>query len=444
MDIPSTGDVWDRIVSINFRPFMLGNVVLLASILFLFLGPAPGYILVARALQGAAGALLYISGLAFLISHIDSDVLGYYMGYMTLAMTMGELIGSFIGGSLYEHLGHWAVFGVTEGVIVIDMVLRVLIREPKTPRTRGSDSNKYEASLNEEVRLLHDEVCSSTSSQNSTTLTLHSGKIATDSSAYVEIDAAGLEAVATLKDIRWNAIISVAFTTVTGIVRYTLEATIPLYVLRHFSWNSTLGGAAIFALLSPAVLSPWIGRYATQHGPRRLSLYAFAATGCLLAALGVFPLIGSPPTTKTSRFWVVKEVLFMLDVFLVGVSVAISTTAHMTTHSAFAQKGDELLAARLTTSAAHASNDDDNDEGYQNPLGGGLTWLTSGVLLAGNSTAWGLGMFLGPLAANLIGFGSDAEWLRLCWFLAGLSWLAALGIGLGWRENTELFPQETA
>lgn len=111
---------------------MIGNVVLLASTLFFFLGPAPGYILAARALQGAAGASLYISGLAFLISRIDPpEAIGFYMGYMTLAQTMGELVGPLMGGSLYQYVGHWAVFGATEGIIAVDMILRLLIREPK-------------------------------------------------------------------------------------------------------------------------------------------------------------------------------------------------------------------------------------------------------------------------------------------------------------------------
>lgn len=120
------------------RLFMLGNAVLLASTLFFFLGPTPSYILVARALQGASGAFLYVSGLAFLISRIEPEVLGTYMGYMKLATTIGELVGPLIGGSLYEHVGHWAVFGVAEGVIVVDMALRLLIGEPKTPRIQGS------------------------------------------------------------------------------------------------------------------------------------------------------------------------------------------------------------------------------------------------------------------------------------------------------------------
>ncbi|KAK8068190.1 hypothetical protein PG996_007302 [Apiospora saccharicola] len=165
--------------------------------------------------------------------------------------------------------------------------------------------------------------------------------------------------------------------------------------------------------------------------------------------MGVLPLIEPPLATSTSSVWVVTELLFVASVFVVGVGVAVSTTAHMTTQSAFAQKGDELLA-RLTAAAAAAAasaGDDDAEKGEgggrQKLPGWGLAWLTSGVLLACNSTAWALGMFLGPLAADLLGFGSDGEWLRLCWVLAGLSWVAALGIGLGWRMNGDLFPQET-
>ncbi|KAK8071159.1 hypothetical protein PG997_011362 [Apiospora hydei] len=414
------------------RLFMLGNVVLLASTLLFFLGPAPSYILAARALQGASGALLYISGLAFLIAHIEPEVLGFYMGYMMLATTMGEMVNPLMGGSLYEHIGHWAVFGVTEGIIVVDMILRLLVREPRKPQAQESDTRKYESVPSEESRWLDAETRCSTSSLIVTGPAValestDSTKITAKSPTFVNVAEAGARCEATLKDIRWNAVISVGFTTVTGVVRYALEATIPLYVLRHFSWNSTLGGTAIFTLLSPAVLGPWVGRYTAQHSPRRLSLYAFAAAGCLFGALSLL--------TKPS-LWV--KVLFVLDLFSTGTCIAVSTTAHMTVQSTFAQKGDELLAG-LTAASAH-----DDDDGDRRPIGWGLTWLTSGVLLAANSTAWALGMFLGPLAADLLGFGSDAEWLRLCWFLAGLSWLAALGIGLAWRKNAELFPHETS
>ncbi|KAK8024319.1 MFS amine transporter [Apiospora rasikravindrae] len=430
------------------RLFMLGNAILLASTLLFFLGPTPSYILVARALQGASGALLYISGLAFLIAHIDPEGLGIYMSYMTLATTMGELVGPLLGGSLYEHIGHWAVFGLTEGIIVVDMTLRLVVREPNTSRVQGSDTSKYGAITNEEPRWPQDKTNSSIPAQSETGTavapeSIGSGKITPEGSAFVEFGEDGTRCEATLKDIRWNTVISFGFTTVTSVVRCALEArepwtyslasskqTIPLYVLRHFSWNSTLGGAAIFALLSPAVLGLWAGRYAAQHSPRRLSVYAFVAAGCLLGALGLLTKPG---------FWV--KVLFVLDIWSVGVCIAVSTTAHMTALSTFSQKGDELLARLASADSAH--KDDDGGGGGQRTIDWGLTWLTSGVLLAGNSTAWALGMFLGPLAADMMAVGSDAEWLRLCWFLAGLCWLAALGIGLAWQMNTELFPQNT-
>ncbi|KAK8877458.1 MFS general substrate transporter [Apiospora arundinis] len=445
--------------------FMLGNLVLLASTLCFFLGPAPGYILVARALQGAAGAFLYISGLAFLISHIDPEFIGFYMGYMTLACNMGELVGPLVGGSLYEHVGHWAVFGVTEAMIAVDMILRLLIREPKTdPRNTSRqrvNSSKFAHISDEERQWLqnddnYDEDEKHPSIYGRTrTVVIHSddaalSKAAAGSSVFDENydHDAGAKAVAVLKDIRSNAVISVAFTTVTGIVRCALEATIPLYVFHNFSWNSTLSGAAIFALLSPAVICPWVGRHTARYGPRGLSIYTFAAVGVLLATLGLLTLI--KPARAGSAWMVVKEVLFVIDLFLIGICVAVTTAAHTTTQSAFAQKGDQLLAR---FGSRPRGDDDDHvydDGNYQlsschldGGISWGLTYLTSGVLLAGNSTAWALGMFLGPLAADLFGFGSDAEWMRLCWFLAGLSWVAALGIGVVWRRNPELFPEET-
>lgn len=216
---------------------MLGNAVLLASTLFFFLGPSPNYVLVARALQGAAGAFLYVSGLAFLISRIEPDFLGTYMGYMTLATTMGELVGPLVGGSLYEHVGHWAVFGVAEGVIVVDMALRLLIREPKMSQNKVSDTSQYEAIPNEDGQWSHGEALWYTQNQTETEIAvaledMGSVKVTTEGSAFTDPEDDRARSVAMLEVIRWNAVISVAFTMVTGIVRCALEAVSAICILK--------------------------------------------------------------------------------------------------------------------------------------------------------------------------------------------------------------------
>lgn len=117
--------------------FLLGMLTMTASTLLLFLGTHIAIAVIARALQGLSAALVWVSGLAFLTSHVEAKHLGWVMGIISVAQGAGELLGPVVGGVMYEHAGHFAVLGLVCAVLGMDMVLRIVLVD-KSP-DHGAD-----------------------------------------------------------------------------------------------------------------------------------------------------------------------------------------------------------------------------------------------------------------------------------------------------------------
>lgn len=92
-------------------------------------------LIIARALQGISGAVVWIVGLALLADTVDPSRIGVAMGYVTMAFSAGTMVGPFLGGVMYEKLGHWAVFAVALGLVVFDILLRLIMIEKRFTQT---------------------------------------------------------------------------------------------------------------------------------------------------------------------------------------------------------------------------------------------------------------------------------------------------------------------
>lgn len=207
------------------RPFLAGIGIMLIATLLFFLATDPYLIIFARALQGASEALVWVSGIAFLVSQVDEAKLGVCMGYTTLGATVGELIGPLLGGYLYEKLGHWSVFGVVEVVIAADIVLRLVVKEkdlttqqyPPVDAIKGV--SETESLLEASASISHGTInCpSSTDVERGE----EDGRKTCYKTGNCEDE---YDAVSELRSLGWNWLSSVAGAAIACIVRSALEA----------------------------------------------------------------------------------------------------------------------------------------------------------------------------------------------------------------------------
>jgi MFS family permease len=100
---------------------------------------------IARFVQGVASAAVWSVGLALLTDTVGGDHVAESMGWVNIAFSCGFMAGPVVGGLLYASAGYHAVFAIASGLLVVDLVYRLLIiekREAKGLLALQSDSDE--------------------------------------------------------------------------------------------------------------------------------------------------------------------------------------------------------------------------------------------------------------------------------------------------------------
>ncbi|MCU1534160.1 MAG: transporter [Glaciihabitans sp.] len=119
----SLSDVLGRIVILRIGLIGFGVTSLLCAI-----APNPGVLIVARALQGVAGALLVPSSLALITSTFSGIARAKAIGQWTAGTTIAFLAGPVLGGMIIDSIGWQWVFVINVFPIAATLYLLVLLR----------------------------------------------------------------------------------------------------------------------------------------------------------------------------------------------------------------------------------------------------------------------------------------------------------------------------
>lgn len=125
----SLSDVFGRIVVLRagLVGFGLASIAVAAA-------PDPVFLIVARAVQGAAGALLVPSSLALITSAFEGPARSRAIGVWTGATTAAMLVGPVFGG-LFVDLASWRfAFLINVAPIAVTMWLTIALRHPRERR----------------------------------------------------------------------------------------------------------------------------------------------------------------------------------------------------------------------------------------------------------------------------------------------------------------------
>ena len=142
------GWVADR--STRRQPYLIGLIAMAISTLAFSLGRTTPVLLFGRITQGASSAVVHTVGMAILADTVGEEEIGTAMGFVTLNMAAGVLVGPMLGGILYDMRGFTAVFVSAYILIGIDFVVRLFVVErPKVPERGGSV--KYYGTTNQNL-----------------------------------------------------------------------------------------------------------------------------------------------------------------------------------------------------------------------------------------------------------------------------------------------------
>jgi MFS family permease len=115
-----------------------------ASTLLFFFGTSFSVLVVARALQGSAAAFVWTAGPTYINGRVGPEKMGTAMAWITMGSSFGEVTGPVAGGLLYENSGHFALLDVAVGIVLLDIVLRLIMEEEEseTPVSSACVSNE--------------------------------------------------------------------------------------------------------------------------------------------------------------------------------------------------------------------------------------------------------------------------------------------------------------
>ena len=299
--------------------------------------------LIARLLEGLSSAFATVFGFTLLTDRVGSDGLGKAMGWTTLAMTFGLMIGPVIGGVLYEYCGYLSVFLPGFALVAVEAVLRASVLEGNGK----SEKETVATSVTESSACLSSSAFHGTSSVSD--LEHASGSDVALSknpeTAYLSSTArAGqdqdITETAPLLPPHQNSPTKApnAYRTILSAPRFTFDllalftttslacsfdSTLTPFVSSTFSMHAIHAASLFLTLAIPMLLSPVSGAMTDKYGPRLPS-----TTGLALVISGFLALATVRKGTEQQlAFWELAAALSVLGIGLTLTTVPLRTEA---------------------------------------------------------------------------------------------------------------------
>ncbi|KAF2215897.1 hypothetical protein CERZMDRAFT_65285 [Cercospora zeae-maydis SCOH1-5] len=243
---PVCGWLADRMKSRQMS-FLLGLLALGGSTALLCAGRSIGEFAAGRVLQGVSAAVVWTTGLALLVDTVGPEEIGAAMGYVGLAMSLAVLLAPLLGGVVFAKAGYYAVYAMTFGLIVLDLVLRFAMIEPESKPSsvmRQQPSNAAEAA------------------------------IPTNAPTAVQRVVAQLPPMVFLFGSR-RILAALWATTMQSSLLTSFDSTLPLFVKNTFRWDSIGAGLIFLPVVLASFFGPLVGMLADKYGPRWLATAGF-------------------------------------------------------------------------------------------------------------------------------------------------------------------------
>ncbi|KXN87562.1 hypothetical protein AN958_08496 [Leucoagaricus sp. SymC.cos] len=125
------------------HPMLAGLIALITSQILFMEAPSFAVMCLARIFQGISSAVVWVVGLAFLCDATPKEIIGRQIGFAMSGQSIGLILGSPIGGTLYSRFGFRGPFVFTIICASIDLLSRLAIIEPNESRKWGVDPTIY-------------------------------------------------------------------------------------------------------------------------------------------------------------------------------------------------------------------------------------------------------------------------------------------------------------
>ncbi|CAI7601548.1 unnamed protein product [Penicillium glandicola] len=218
---PLIGNFADKMP--NGRKLLLSSLVgCIVGTMSVAWSPSLVVLLLGRVLQGIAGSAVWIVGLATAANTVSESDMGKVMGMVLSCASAGIISGPMVSGILLDTVGYWLTWSVPIGILVVDIIARLLMIENPQHSSHTSSEN-----VDERTSLLPSET-----------------------EPYDASTAFGFW-VFLLRDSR--VLTALAITILTTAILTSFHATLPLHTEEVFRWKPKQVGIMFFLLSVPGL-----------------------------------------------------------------------------------------------------------------------------------------------------------------------------------------------
>ncbi|KAL8969692.1 MAG: hypothetical protein Q9197_004202 [Variospora fuerteventurae] len=262
--------------------FYTGLLILLAATVLFGVAKASWVLLISRLCQGLSAAITYTVGLALLVDTVGRDNIGQWMGTALSSSSFGLIVSPLLGGIVYAKAGYMAVFGMAMGLIIFDILMRLVMIEKKTaakyrPTEALATDNSFYGTFTtrDDAR---DEQSDTARTPNEPRHQAETAHLLSNGHKEPARTKGRMPTILVLLGIpRLLAAIYGIFVNVSILAAF--DGVLPLYVKSLFGWNSLKAGLIFLCLAIPALTGPLVGKLSDKIGPRWI-----AVAGCALTA----------------------------------------------------------------------------------------------------------------------------------------------------------------
>jgi EmrB/QacA subfamily drug resistance transporter len=299
------------------RVFVVGLISFAAASALCAAAPGVTTLIVARALQGVAGALLVPSSLALIIANFDDSAQGAAIGRWTAWTGISFIVGPLVGGALVD-VGSWRwVFAIN--LLPIAATLLVLARLPREPRAETRNRVDFAGAilcalgLGGIIFALIEQPAQGWGAPE-IFLSLAGGIVAF--AGFLAYERRARHPMLDLGLFRHRNFAAGNLATVAVYAGLTVSSfLIPVFLQQVAGYRATIAGMALLPVtILMFALSPLFGRLSAKHGPR-----LFMATGPIVAAAGFLWM-----SRLRLPFSYARELLPGVLVFGVGLSMTVA------------------------------------------------------------------------------------------------------------------------
>jgi len=228
-----------------------------------------------------------VVGFAVMSDAVPMHDLGKTMGIAMSFVTAGIVGGPMVGGTMFQLFGYWPAWSVPLSVLVLDIIARLIMIEPRALSPSSSISGKPDSAPEETTGLLSGD--SPGNAQNSNRY------VDNDMPAKLSSSPRGFYRVVLREPRVWTGLASLLMT---SSLMSSFNTTLPAHLREAFGWESLPIGMMFLCLQAPGmVLGGPFGIIRDRCGLRIPNAIGWFLTAPLLLLMGI---AGNPHFTWVS------------------------------------------------------------------------------------------------------------------------------------------------